>query len=153
MPARTPASSDVQSVERLLGQLQQAGLRRTRSRRAILKIFLEAVQPLAVPEIMAALPVGRTDLNKTSIYRELETLRTRGFVRELQFGDERQKRYELDLDGRHHHHVRCISCGRIQDVHIDEAIRTLSRSVSRQSGFAVVEHEVEFLGLCPNCAE
>ena len=71
--------------------------------------------------------------------------------------DEEFGRYELVEDlTRHHHHLICRACGRVEDVTIPVDLernvdRTLDR-VARRSGFASVAHRLDLIGTCRECA-
>ena len=72
------------------------------------------------------------NIGLTTVYRTLEILVNMGIVYKFDFGDGRT-RYELSEgpDGfHHHHHLVCISCGRIVDYtdFIDEEKELLNRT-------------------------
>jgi Fur family ferric uptake transcriptional regulator len=65
-------------------------------------------------------------------------------------------RYELsDWLTDHHHHVVCVSCGRIDDVALgtsdEAAIHAIATSLGRQTGFRVLDHVLEVEGVCGAC--
>jgi Fe2+ or Zn2+ uptake regulation protein len=55
----------------------------------------------------------------------------------------------------HHHHVVCVSCGRVDDVSLDraaeKALDEVVRKVATATGFTVSEHTLEIEGTCPAC--
>ena len=65
-------------------------------------------------------------------------------------------RYELaDWLTDHHHHVVCVSCGRIDDVALDESHKTVIHDIAsllgQETGFRVLDHVLEVEGLCGAC--
>jgi Fe2+ or Zn2+ uptake regulation protein len=84
----------------------------------------------------------------SSIFRAVADLERRELVRRVDVGDGRV-RYEAG--GGHHEHIRCTSCGSVEEVPgcvVEEA----TVSVQRQTRFVVTGHQVVFSGLCPACA-
>ncbi|MCX6835689.1 MAG: transcriptional repressor, partial [candidate division Zixibacteria bacterium] len=48
------------------------------------------------------------------------------------------------------HHLRCLKCGRMQDVDVPVAVK-LGGNISSASGWEISEPQIEFHGLCPDC--
>jgi Fur family peroxide stress response transcriptional regulator len=82
-----------------------------------------------------------------TVYNTLEALKNRGSVQEMKI-DPDKKRY--DPDNTRHHHLICIDCKDIVDIHKDFNIH-LSDDMAR--GFSVLDKRVEFYGVCSKCQE
>jgi Fe2+ or Zn2+ uptake regulation protein len=133
-------------------RVEAGGQRYTDQRRRLVETLTRTGQPLTIPEILANVP----HLKQSSVYRNLADLEQAGVVRRVAT-DEGFGRYELAEDlTRHHHHLICRSCGRVEDVTIPaELERTVDRTldrVARRSGFASVAHRLDLLGVCRSCA-
>lgn len=50
---------------------------------------------------------------------------------------------------RHHHHLICTTCGRVEPAECPLDVDTSEES---RSGFLITGHEVTLYGLCPDCA-
>ncbi len=87
-------------------------------------------------------------ISLATVYRNLELLSEHGLVRRLVSGPG-PMRYDGGLAP--HFHVRCVVCGAIEDVmlQLDERI---DAAAARQTGFEILGHELEFSGICPDCA-
>ncbi len=83
-----------------------------------------------------------------TVYRNLDTLSELGDIRKLELTGS-QKRFDGDV--RPHYHIRCSQCGRIDDVHLP-APGTLAASLRPATDYMVTGHQIEFNGLCPDCA-
>lgn len=103
--------------------------------------------PLSVRELNLALKSLGVDVNKTTLYRQLETLKSLNKIREIDFG-EGKARFELERNECHHHMV-CESCGKVEDIEIDE--KKLLSGLKSKSTFKVNRHSIEFFGLCADC--
>ncbi len=82
-----------------------------------------------------------------TIYRNLEVLAAENQIQKLELGGS-QKRF--DGNPSDHHHVRCIHCGRVADVHIEPGDE-IDYSALSVKGFEVIGRRVKFIGICSEC--
>ena len=92
----------------ILHQLKEMKYRLTVCRTVMISIFENSHTPLTVQDINRLLKRSGIKVNKTTIYRELDLLKSLGFVKEVEFGDGR-KRFE-NATASHHHHFVCQNC-------------------------------------------
>ena len=85
-----------------------------------------------------------------TVYRNLELLSRFGMIQTLKLGGTRMR---FDGDSRCHHHIRCIRCGRIDDLEMEPEVAECDREILEATGYEVVERRFEYLGLCPACRE
>lgn len=130
----------------LAKKLKNKGYRLTRPRTEVLKTLTD--YPLSVQEISEVLDKKNIRLDKASIYRTLELLVNMGLVYSIDLG-EGKKRYELVDETKHHHHLVCNSCGKIEDIIVEE--KKLLTDINKQTQFKIDHHHLEFFGLCINC--
>ena len=135
--------------EEILSELNTRGYRITKTRRSLIDIFTTLGKPLSVQELLNNLSHRRLTVNKTTVYRELEFLEGQEIIREVQLGQDR-KRFELTT-GSHHHHIRCIQCDKIVDVNIPNELSTAAKHIEQQTQFTVLDHSLEFVGICKMC--
>ena len=131
-----------------LSELRGRGFRMTKARSAIVAFLARIDAPQSIPEISEALRKTGLVFNKTTVYRELAFLVKEGIAKEVRVSDE--KRY-YELVGEHHHHTICVSCGDIRDVLFRENLLHVERVLLERDGFRVLEHSLEFFGLCSGC--
>jgi Fur family ferric uptake transcriptional regulator len=86
-------------------------------------------------------------LSLGTVYRNLELLARMGAVRKLEIGG-CETRYDGDLDP--HYHVRCVCCGRVDDMHGVPAVQREGVSAN-SNGYDVIGHHLDFVGICPAC--
>ncbi len=128
--------------------LKLKGHKNTQVRTALVEILSDTSTPLAITDIILKLKSRKLNPNKTTVYREIEFLNKLGLVSGVDFG-EGKKRYEGS--GKHHHHIICVNCKTIKDVHIDKDLDLFNAKIAKQAGFKPVGHSLEFFGLCYNC--
>ncbi len=133
--------------------LRLAGLdqRYTRLRRVLVEILAASARPLTIPEILVAAP----ELPQSSAYRNVTALIEAGVVRRVS-GTDDHGRFELAEElSRHHHHLVCAACGKVEDLppsqRLERVLGDTARAVAEEQGYQVTEHRVELLGLCPDC--
>lgn len=123
----------------------------TSGRRELVELLAATGRPATIPDLLQARP----KLTQSSVYRNLAMLETVGVVQKVVSSDDRA-RYELaeDLMG-HHHHLICVTCGRVDDFvvssrdeHRIEAV--LSQAVAA-SGFRASGHRLDVVGTCVDC--
>ncbi|ASQ89674.1 Fur family transcriptional regulator [Prosthecochloris sp. GSB1] len=138
-------------MEELLGILRGSGFRVTPRRRAIVELFMREGSVLSPSDVFDALRSSMVKCGLPGIYRNLETLVSCGILfRVVSFSGER--RYALcrpePESRRHHHHIVCVSCGKVGRVQ-----ECRYRDGMRIDGFRLVSHIVQLNGLCASCAE
>lgn len=82
-----------------------------------------------------------------TVYRNLERLAAEGFIREIR-GVPGPARFDGNIE--RHYHIRCLACGRVNDLRI-EVTERLEREAARATDFVILGHQVEVQGLCPGC--
>lgn len=141
-------SSQSQTVEEMTQRAVSAGYRRSLCREGVFSVLLLAPDPLSVGEILILLGKQGKTYNKTSVYREIETLKRLECIKEVVVRSD-ESLYETSKD--HHHHIVCLECGTVKDVHIQENMEHEERRVAREKDFRVLEHAIEFYGVCGRC--
>lgn len=137
-------------LETALEALKGSGQRLTNVRKQLLAIFVAAENPLTPIELQQRLVKRHLPSNKTTIYRQLETLVKYNIIQEVQLAD-RTKRYELASGEDHHHHLVCLSCGTIDEVSFKDDLERQERLIRSQKKFKIVRHMLEFFGYCARC--
>ena len=132
-------------------RLREEGQRYTGQRRELVELLANE-GPLSIPEVLR----GRGGLKQSSVYRNLAVLEHAGVVRRVVTEGE-FARFELTEElTQHHHHLICSTCGRVEDVTVPSDLegtldRTLDR-LARRAGFADVDHRLDLIGTCSDCA-
>ena len=135
-------------VERRLRLIDQ---RYTTGRRAIVDLLVSAGHPVTIGDIAERLP----GLPRSSAYRHLTDLHSAGLIRRVTANDE-FTRVELAEDlTEHHHHLLCVSCGKVIDVTLpagfeQQAAAAIS-ALADAEGFQAHSHRLDVLGMCSAC--
>jgi Fe2+ or Zn2+ uptake regulation protein len=135
-------------AERRLRRIDQ---RYTSGRRAIVELLVRTGHPVSIGDIAERLP----DLPRSSAYRHLTDLQAAGLIRRVAASDE-FTRFELAEDlTEHHHHLLCMSCGKVTDVTPPEGfehqVAGAVSDIAAEAGFQAQSHRLDVLGLCAAC--
>ena len=137
-------------IEHTIARCKEAGLRRTRALEDVLHILIEARDPQTLADV-AESPHLHSGADRATVYRLLLKLEERGILRRLGLHD-RSAYYTMIFPGQHNDYLICTRCGKIQRLDISCPVEALEHEIARQSGFKGLYHELEFFGLCPQCA-
>jgi Fur family transcriptional regulator, ferric uptake regulator len=128
---------------------EEWGLRKTKTRLLLFEVLGESNQPLAIPELLEIFIARKQGVNKTTLYREIESLVDLGVIRAVQIAT-RKISYELASHD-HHHHFVCTSCDAVTDVQFPEESIQKTEALLERQGVSITHHSLEFFGLCKTC--
>ena len=89
-------------------------------------------------------------VSRATVYRTLGLLVEGGFLESLDTG-RGELLYEHVLGHRHHDHIVCIECGRI-DEFLEPEIERLQEAIASKKGFVLQYHSMRLFGICASCA-
>lgn len=84
----------------------------------------------------------------SSVFRAASQLERDHLLDRVDLGDGRAR---FELHDRHHEHIRCESCGRVEEVP-GCVLDGVAAQVQSATGFRVTSHQVVFGGTCADCA-
>jgi len=123
----------------------------TSGRRELVELLASAGRPATIPDLLEARP----KLTQSSVYRNLAVLEEVGIVQKVVSTDDRA-RFELteDLMG-HHHHLICVSCGRVDDFVVSRSaelrLEEVLAAAIGSTGFTASGHRLDVVGTCADC--
>ena len=123
--------------------------RETRQRKVILEVLRKAHTHPSADEIYETARKRLPRISLATVYRNLETLCQIGLIRKLETGGT-LKRFDGRLES--HYHIRCTCCSRVIDAPF-HPIKDIEDDLSGMTEYKIFGHHLEFVGLCPACAE
>lgn len=132
-------------------RLERHDHRYTRRRRHLVETLARAARPVTLPQIAS----HSDELPQSSAYRNLEVLERCGVVSRIA-GTADHAHFELaEPLVEHHHHLVCVACGSLEDVHLDQELETLVDAELAQAaaaaGFTPTHHSLDLHGFCQDC--
>jgi Fur family ferric uptake transcriptional regulator len=128
----------------------ETGRRPTRQRAAVAAALAESEEFRSAHELHALLRESGERVGLATVYRNLQAMAADGEIDMLRT-DDGEAVYRRCSTG-HHHHLVCRSCGRTVEVEGPEVERWAGR-VSAANGFTHIEHTLEIVGTCGDCAD
>ena len=127
--------------------LRQAGLRATRQRLTVLEALRGREESVTAQDLHMELRQAGEPVGLTTVYRTLAALAEADFLDT--FNREGELAFRLCGD-RHHHHLVCETCNRVEEITADEVERWVNE-VAAAHGFAVTGHRADIFGVCSDC--
>ena len=131
--------------------LRQHGYKLTPQRRAVLRVIALSRKHLTPAAIYERVRQEHPGIGLVTVYRTLEVLAELGLICEVHAGGNCRS-YLMRRPPEHHHHLICSECGAVADF-TNCDLSELERRLSRETGFKIQGHLLEFLGQCQNCRE
>lgn len=140
------------SLEQILNRFKERGFRVTDATRRVVELLFSAVTPLTVPEMQK--DPNLADRDPVTIYRVVERLESAGLIRRVRLHSNTQAFQLAKADNEKRDvFLICRECGKGEVLSEPFDTRQVSEELSLQFGWFVVDCEVEFFGICSDCAE
>ena len=127
-------------------ELKSTGLKATLPRLKILEIFQKGEQRhMTAEDVYRALIDENSDVGLATVYRVLTQFEQAGILSRSHF-ESGKAVYELD-DGKHHDHLVCLDCGRVEEFY-DAEIEKRQQAVAKTKGFVIADHALSLYAHC-----
>ncbi len=131
--------------------LRNAGLKATLPRLKIINVFEQSRQRhLTAEDVYRQLLADGLDVGLATVYRVLTQFEQAGLLVRHHF-ETGKAVFELN-EGKHHDHLVCLQCGRVEEFY-DAEIEKRQARVARDRGFEISEHALYLYADCtkPRC--
>ena len=139
------------STHERIDELKTTGLKATIPRLKVMQIFQDSAQRhLSAEDVYRVLLEQGSDIGLATVYRVLMQFVQAGLLERRHF-EGGKALFELNK-GRHHDHLVCVRCGRVEEF-VDAGIEARQQEIARVRGFELQEHALALYGLCsdPKC--
>ena len=154
-------------LDRAEAQCARRGAQLTELRRQVLRLVLEAEQPVGAYALLDKLKTLRSGAAPPTVYRALDFLLEQGLIHKVErlnaflgcveAGQGEHHEHGAGGEGHHHSHdhphqfLICRTCGATAEIS-DPAITAALASASAEAGFTLHRATVEAEGVCADCA-
>ncbi len=131
--------------------LKEKGLKATTPRLKILELFERStVRHLAAEDVYRILVSEGIEVGLATVYRVLTQFEQAGLLERHNFEGSKTL-FEIN-HGRHHDHLVCIDCGRVEEFY-DAEIEARQNHIAKERGFVIQEHALLLFASCtrPDC--
>jgi len=143
-------AKDEKLLERYANRFRDNNYKLTAQRRDILDVLIDnSGKHYSAEELYAEVKKINPDIGLATVYRTLELMCQLGIAHQLDF-DSNYKRYELSLEGEHHHHLICVECGKIVEF-TDEDMEDFEKRLEKDYDFRIIDHNIKVFGYCKEC--
>lgn len=129
-------------------ELRRHGYKLTPQRRAVIDTIVTSPDLLTPTRIFEKVNHNHPYIGLVTVYRTLELLSRLHLICELHTGSSCPT-YTIS-NAEHHHHLICSSCGKVVDF-TGHNLAPLENRLTRESGFKIQDHVLEFIGVCAAC--
>ena len=130
---------------------KNSGLKATLPRIKVLEIFQNSSQRhMSAEDVYKALLAEGSDVGLATVYRVLMQFEQAGILSRNHF-ESGKAVFELN-EGKHHDHLVCVDCGRVEEF-FDAEIEKRQKAIAHQRGFELQDHALALYAVCTkkNC--
>lgn len=136
------------TLDDIIGRLKEKGVKLTPQRQEVIRVLMEG-EHMSADDILQQVKDRYAGVSFDTIYRTLNLFKALKLVNELDFMDG-CRRYEINHEGQHHHHLVCLKCGRAQELPFCPA-DCLARVQNYSPEFKICGHMFKIYGYCQSC--
>ncbi|MGJ7495109.1 ferric iron uptake transcriptional regulator [Variovorax sp. RT4R15] len=131
-------------------ELKNTGLKATLPRLKILEIFQTGgLRHMTAEDVFRVLLNEHSDIGLATVYRVLTQFEQAGILERSHF-ESGKAVYELN-EGKHHDHLICTSCGKVEEFY-DAEIERRQQMIAKDKGWILQDHAMSLYGLCGDCS-
>jgi Fur family peroxide stress response transcriptional regulator len=128
---------------------REHGLSLTIQRRAVLENLAGRTDHPTADQIYDAIKDRLKGLSRTTVYRVLETLVGVGIVKKISNPESIAR---FDADTSRHHHLTCVDCGAVIDIH-DPELNGIKLPARFKPELEFLDYSISFTGRCRRCRD
>jgi Fur family ferric uptake transcriptional regulator len=123
--------------------------RNTQQRQVILEELKKLTSHPTAAVLYAIVRQRLPRISLGTVYRNLELLACNGVIKKIETSG---KQSRFDAECMKHDHVRCIECGKVDDIG-GVSDESSNRRFLHHNGYEVLGSRVEYFGKCPDCRD
>lgn len=143
-------STGMKKHKELVLYLKSKGLRMTPSKKILIQFFLDH-QKSHIPfkELQDHLTQQLPDIDRTTIYRNIEKFISLGLIQEL-YLPQKGKVFQYVFNQQVHHYYICKSCGKVTKGN-EQLFKKIEKAIKDVHDFSKSNLSVLFYGFCSKC--
>lgn len=127
--------------------LRSNGFKVTPQRLAVYDVLAHTKEHPNAEMIFSSLQDTYPTMSLATVYKTIDILKEIGLVQILNAGEDS---FRYDADTSKHAHVRCVECGRVDDV-FGLNTEKFSGEIEKNTRYRLVGQQFYFYGICPDC--
>jgi Fur family ferric uptake transcriptional regulator len=131
-------------------ELKSSGLKATLPRIKILEVFQQSTQRhMTAEDVYKILLNDESDIGLATVYRVLMQFEQAGILSRNHF-EAGKAVFELN-EGKHHDHLVCVNCGRVEEFY-DAEIERRQQEIAEERGYKLQDHALALYVICKECS-
>lgn len=127
-------------------ELKNSGLKATLPRIKVLEVFQKGTQRhMSAEDVYKHLLAEGADVGLATVYRVLMQFEQAGILSRNHF-ESGKAVFELN-EGKHHDHLVCLDCGRVEEFY-DPEIEKRQKAIAHARGFELQDHALALYASC-----
>ncbi|HMM21984.1 MAG TPA: Fur family transcriptional regulator [Selenomonadales bacterium] len=135
--------------EQITALLRDRGFKVTPQRLAIYQVLANSRAHPSAEMIFSQLQPAYPTMSLATVYKTVEILREIGLIQILNTGEDS---FRYDADTSMHSHIRCLECGRVDDLYDVESAGFV-KDVAKKTPYRLTGQQFYFYGICPACQD
>ena len=132
-------------------ELKNSGLKATLPRIKVLEVFQKTNQRhMSAEDVFKTLLAEGSDVGLATVYRVLMQFEQAGILSRNHF-ESGKAVFELN-EGKHHDHMVCVSCGKVEEFY-DAEIERRQQHIAKSRGYELHDHSLSLYVLCQDCRQ
>lgn len=136
-------NSDIKEI------LKSKGIKATRQRIYLYELLKKQEKPLTAEDIYLLAKKEIDYFNLSTVYRVLDIFVKNNLIIKSKLDIDEKFYFEITRD-KHRHYLLCIYCNQIIPLS-DCPIEKYEEQIAKETGYSIVDHNLEIKGICPNC--
>ena len=125
------------------------GARNTVQRAIISEELRNLANHPTADDVYLAVHDKHPSIGRATVFRTLGKLADEGEISRVRINNGADR---FDHRAFAHYHVRCVCCGRVDDV-MTPVLTDVDDLAGEASGYVIIGHSLQFDGICPTCQE
>ena len=135
----------IMKIEEIHNKIRSKKGRITKTRKAIIEALFNSGCMLSPSEIASKMKIKA---NRSTIYRELIFLYRNNIVAKSSCLN--KSCFEI-IKEHHHHHLVCLRCNSFIKIPASGEITRKEKDIANKNNFKIINHSLDFYGLCSKC--
>ena len=131
--------------------LKKSGLKITQQRLLVAETIFRLGTHFSVESLSKLMKNQTEDISRATVYRIVSLMQDSGLITEHQIGSS-EKIFEYIPRQKHHDHIVCVDCGRIDEFKDDE-IEKIQIKIADRYGYDLKDHSLNLYGRCRELKE
>ena len=127
--------------------LRGNGFKVTPQRLAVYEVLANTKEHPNAEMIFSSLQATYPTMSLATVYKTIDILHEIGLVQILNAGEDS---FRYDADVSEHAHIRCVECGRVDDV-FDLDTAKFNEQIQQNTKYRLVGQQFYFYGICADC--